>query len=155
MKLFTKEFCNTLLTNGRKQDPVRGTPQEIDFFPVLKLFTPDAACTWLLTEIEAENPAIAFGLCDLGMQCPELGSVYLPELESLRGKLGLPIERDLYFKAAHPLTVYPIPRSSAAWPCSIFPKTCKPHWPRKRFPSLRPRRLRSELMKSKTIFCRT
>jgi len=106
MKLFTKDIQEKLLANGRKQEAVRGTNDEIDFFPVVKLFTPDAACTWLLTEIEPDYPEIAFGLCDLGMQCPELGSVSIPELESLRGKLGLPIERDLYFKATHPLTVY-------------------------------------------------
>ena len=50
-----------------------------------------------LTEIDPEDPDIAFGLCDLGMGCPELGSVSLSELESVRGKLGLPIERDLHF----------------------------------------------------------
>jgi len=33
------------------------------------------AATWLLTELDSEDPDIAFGLCDLGMQCPELGSV--------------------------------------------------------------------------------
>jgi hypothetical protein len=106
MKLFTKEIRQQLVSNGRKQDAVRGTPQEIDFAPVVKLFTPDANCTWLLTEIDTESPEIAFGLCDLGFQCPELGSVYLPELQALRGRLGLPIERDLHFKATHPLTVY-------------------------------------------------
>jgi len=56
--------------------------------PVVKLFTPDGGCTWLLTEIDPEDPDIAFGLCDLGFGCPELGSVSLSELESVRGQLG-------------------------------------------------------------------
>jgi hypothetical protein len=30
---------------------------------VVKLFTPDAACTWLLTELDPDDPDIAFGLC--------------------------------------------------------------------------------------------
>ena len=106
MKIFTKEIHSKLLANGKKQELVRGTDEEIDFFPVVRLFTPDAAATWLLTEIDPESSSIAFGLCDLGFQCPELGSVPISELESLRGKFGLPIERDLYFKATHPLTVY-------------------------------------------------
>ena len=106
MKLLTKNIHNKLLANGRKQDEVRGTDDEIDFHPVVKLFTPDAGCTWLLTELEPETPDIAFGLCDLGMGFPELGSVSIQELRSIRGKIGLPIERDKYFKASHPLSVY-------------------------------------------------
>jgi hypothetical protein len=106
MKLFTKEIAEKLAANGRAQDAVRGTEDEIDFAPVVKLFTPDANCTWLLTEIESEAPEIAFGLCDLGMGFPELGNVSLAELAALRGKLGLPIERDRHFKATHPLSVY-------------------------------------------------
>ena len=106
MKLLTKDIHEKLLGNGRKQDEVRGTAQEIDFHPVVKLFTPDAACTWLLTELDSEAPNIAFGLCDLGMGFPELGSVSLTELQSVRGRAGLPIERDRYFKASHPLSIY-------------------------------------------------
>src|SRR3546814_17714396 len=35
-----------------------------------------------------------------------LGSVRLSELESVEGPLGLGIERDLYFEARYPLSVY-------------------------------------------------
>ena len=31
---------------------------------------------------------VAFGLCDLGIGCPELGYVSLSELKSVRGRLG-------------------------------------------------------------------
>jgi Protein of unknown function (DUF2958) len=65
MELITAELRERLLEQGRKQAPVRGTSDEIDFRPVVKLFTPDANCTWLLSEIDPENPDIAFGLCDL------------------------------------------------------------------------------------------
>jgi hypothetical protein len=106
MKLITAEIEARLLENGRKQEPVRGTNDEIDFYPVVKLFTPDAGCTWLLTEIDPENPDLAFGLCDLGMGFPELGSVSLSEIAALRGGLGLPVERDLHFKAAKKLSEY-------------------------------------------------
>lgn len=106
MKLFTKEQLAHLLDNGRRQAPVKGTDAEHDFFPVVKLFTPDASCTWLLTEIDPENTDIAFGLCDLGLGYPELGDVSLSELSSLCGKLGLPVERDLHFKATGRLSTY-------------------------------------------------
>lgn len=106
MELFTAEIEARLLENGRNQEPVRGTKEEIDFEPVVKLFTPDAGCTWLLTEIDPEDPDIAFGLCDLGMGFPELGAVRVSELRALRGKLGLPVERDLHFQADKTLSAY-------------------------------------------------
>ena len=40
------------------------------------------------------------------MGYPELGSVSLAELESVRGKLGLVVERDLHFKAETTLSQY-------------------------------------------------
>ena len=77
----------------------------IDFEPVVKLFTPDGNATWLLTEL---NPDIdlAFGLCDLGLGQPELGYVSLLELAAVRGPLGLPLERDLYFAPTRTIAVY-------------------------------------------------
>jgi len=77
----------------------------LDFKPVVKLFTPDAQCTWLLTELDPDD-GLAFGLCDLGMGEPELGYVSLVELQSVRGKLGLPIERDLHFEANKSISAY-------------------------------------------------
>jgi len=72
----------------------------------VKLFTPDAQCTWLLSELEPDDPDIAFGLCALGMGYPELGSVRISELESVRGHLGLPVERDRYFRPCKTLSAY-------------------------------------------------
>jgi hypothetical protein len=106
MKLLTETQRATLLANGRRQQPLRGTEQEIDFLPVVKLFNPCGAATWLLTELDPDDPDIAFGLCDLGMGCPELGSVSLSELQSVRGPLGLGIERDRYFIACKTLLAY-------------------------------------------------
>ncbi|CAN7637360.1 DUF2958 domain-containing protein [Mesorhizobium amorphae] len=111
MQLLTQDLRNKLLANGRQQLPLRGTDGEIDFVPVVKLFTPDAGVTWLLTEIDPEHPDIAFGLCDLGLGCPELGSVSFTELASVRGRLGLPVERDLHFRADKRLSAY----ASEAW----------------------------------------
>ncbi|KAA3448622.1 transposase [Mesorhizobium sp. SARCC-RB16n] len=106
MQLLTQDLRNKLLANGRQQLPLRGTDGEIDFVPVVKLFTPDAGATWLLTEIDPEDPDIAFGLCDLGLGCPEIGAVSLSELATVRGRLGLPVERDRHFQADKPLSAY-------------------------------------------------
>jgi Protein of unknown function (DUF2958) len=105
--LLTPKIKQRLLENGRKNaERIADDGHTVDFHPVVKLFTPDADFTWLLTEIDPENEDIAFGLCDLGMGCPELGSVSLSEITALRGKLGLPVERDLHFEAEKSLTAY-------------------------------------------------
>src|SRR5258708_10330322 len=95
-----------LLANGRAQRAAIENNQEaLDFNPVVNLFTPDAQCTWLLTELDPDG-GLAFGLCDLGLGCPELGYVALAELSAVRGKLGLPIERDRHFEADKSISAY-------------------------------------------------
>ena len=73
---------------------------------VVKLFTPDAGATWLLTEIDPDDEDRAFGLCDLGLGMPEVGWVRLSELADLRGPMGLPIERDEWFRVDGDLAYY-------------------------------------------------
>jgi hypothetical protein len=107
VKLLTADIRKKLLRNGKlRQQREQEDKPEPDFWPVVKLFTPDAGCTWLLTEIDPEEPDIAFGSCDLGLGHPELGSVSLSELEAVRGQLNLPVERDLYFTATKTLSAY-------------------------------------------------
>ncbi|MEZ5661325.1 MAG: DUF2958 domain-containing protein [Burkholderiaceae bacterium] len=83
-----------------------GSFPDFDPAPVVKLFTPDAGATWLLTEIDPDDHDHAFGLCDLGLGMPEIGWVSLGELATVRGRLGLPIERDLSFRAEKKLSAY-------------------------------------------------
>lgn len=66
---------------------------------VVKYFTPDANCTWFVIEGEqlANGDWRLFGLCDLGMGSPELGYVMLSELQAVRGRMGLPVERDRHY----------------------------------------------------------
>ena len=71
MKLLTKALREKLLDNGRRQAAIKGTPAELDLYPVVKLFNPCGAATWLLTEIDPEDESVAWGLCDLGMDFPE------------------------------------------------------------------------------------
>jgi glycine/D-amino acid oxidase-like deaminating enzyme len=72
----------------------------------VKLFCPWGGATWLLTELDPQDPDIAFGLCDLGMGEPELGNVSLSEIAAVRGPGGLTIERDLHFKPEKTLQGY-------------------------------------------------
>jgi hypothetical protein len=101
-KLITDAQCAQLLANGRRAIE----NEDFDPLPVVKLFTPDASATWLLTEIDPDDEDRAFGLCDLGQGFPELGYVSLAELQSVRGRLGLPIERDLHFEADKTISAY-------------------------------------------------
>ena len=98
MQLMTKEQRAKLLKNGARSDE--------DHAPVVKWFTPDAQCTWLISELDPEDPDRAFGLCDLGMGFPELGAVLVSEVEGIRGALGLPVERDLYVTLDRRMSVY-------------------------------------------------
>lgn len=100
--LITDEQRVQLLANGQRS--IKN--EKFDPHPVVKLFTPNAGATWLLTEIDLEDQDRAFGLCDLGRGFPELGYVSLQELESLRGRWGLPIEQDLYFRGAKAISAY-------------------------------------------------
>ncbi|MBR1191473.1 DUF2958 domain-containing protein [Bradyrhizobium sp. AUGA SZCCT0160] len=95
-----------LTTTDRVELLVNGLNSGIDHWPAVKLFMPDGAATWLLTECDPDEPDRLFGLCDLGLGYPELGYVNLTEIMEIRGRLGLPVERDLHFVADKPLSAY-------------------------------------------------
>src|SRR5262245_786021 len=103
MKLLTQAQREQMLANGRFNASRERTR---DFEPVVKLFCPWGGATWLLSELDPDCPDIAFGLCDLGMGFPELGSVSLAELASVKGPGGLAIERDLHFTPTKTLVAY-------------------------------------------------
>jgi hypothetical protein len=105
MKLLTPELEVALRANlVARIDAAQRGEREPDPRPVVRLFNPVGAATWLATEIDEDG--ILFGLADLGFGCPELGSFALAELEAVRLPFGLTIERDLHFTASHSLSAY-------------------------------------------------
>lgn len=103
-KLLTDDLRQRLLLNGK-------IGQAVDHMAVVKIFDPAGAATWLLTELlpsvdDKGQPDLLFGLCDLGFGAPELGYVSLAELEAVKGRLGIGLERDLSFRSRFPLSVY-------------------------------------------------
>jgi hypothetical protein len=60
----------------------------------VKLFSPDFHWTWYVIEYDGRD--LCYGWVD--GDCPEFGYFSLKELSSHRGRLGLRIERDLYFE---------------------------------------------------------
>jgi glycine/D-amino acid oxidase-like deaminating enzyme len=107
MKLITEDQRRQMLNNSR-WNTVRSARDEEpeDFRPVVKLFCPWSAAVWLLTELDADEPDIAFGLCDLGLGFPELGTVRLSEIAAVSGPGGLRIERDRHFRPSKTLAAY-------------------------------------------------
>jgi hypothetical protein len=97
MILLTPEIHARLLANGRQPDG--------DHVPVVKLFNPVGAATWLASELDEDGDTL-FGLADLGFGCPEMGSFSLSEMVSIRLPFGLGIERDILFEGQFPLSVY-------------------------------------------------
>ena len=88
MKLMTQAQKNKMIKNHNNQDGSK------DFKAVIKLFDPTGSATWYLSELNPENN-VAFGLCKITDE--EFGYVSLDELSTLKVKMGLGIERDLYF----------------------------------------------------------
>lgn len=66
----------------------------LDALAIVKFFTPDSSWTWYASEFDGKDTF--FGLV-IGFET-EYGYFSLSELSQIRGPLGLPIERDLYFK---------------------------------------------------------
>ncbi len=86
MELLTKEIREKFKQVGR-QDGKAG-----EAICVVKFFDPTGSWTWYATEFDGKDTF--FGLVD-GFEL-EWGSFSLAELKSVKGMLGLGIERDLY-----------------------------------------------------------
>ena len=93
MKLLTKALHEKLRANSMRQTE----DWNFDPKPVVRLFHPMGAATWLLTDIDEDGDR-AFGLCDLGLGFPEIGYVSLAELVG--------VERDLHWTATKTISEY-------------------------------------------------
>ena len=87
MQLVTKELRQKLPAIG-------ATEKQKDPIAQVKFFTPDGNWTWWVLEWDGADTC--FGA--VAGQVFELGYFRISELDQVRNRLGLPIERDLYFK---------------------------------------------------------
>lgn len=121
MKLLPYSLAFALNANGLTGRIRAARDERFDPWPVVKLFNPVGAATWIATEL-AEDGDTLFGLADLGFGCPELGCFSLAEIRAVRLPFGLAIERDAAFAPMAPLSVWTdearrlgsIPRAEAA-----------------------------------------
>ena len=71
------------------------TERTINPICYVKLFTPDSVFTWFIIELSIDEDT-CYGFVK-GFES-ELGYFSLKELESIKGALGLGVERDISFK---------------------------------------------------------
>jgi hypothetical protein len=105
MTLIPADLRFALNANGHTSRIHRARGTAFDPWPVVKLFSPVGAATWLATEIDGDGDTL-FGLADLGFGCPELGCFSLAEIAAVRLPFGLGIERDLHFDPLAPLSLW-------------------------------------------------
>ena len=87
MKILTKEVLEKL-------PPLYSQEEVKDPMVIVKFFYPDFSWTWYAIEFDGKDLFYGYVVGDF----PELGYFTLSELLATRGKLGLPIERDRFFK---------------------------------------------------------
>lgn len=98
---------NPLITDtDRAHLLAQGEARATDPMPVVRLFTPDAHATWLLVSLDPADGDTAYGLIDLGIGLPALGTVKLSDLAGIVGPNKQPVMRDRYFQAVRPLSEY-------------------------------------------------
>lgn len=101
MPFLTDEQRRQMLANGE----ARARGEEIDPYPMLKLYTPDAGAAWVLTALDADGD-MAYGLIDIGTGFTELGLVSLSMLAGIKGPRGLPVTVEPGYKARKTLSAY-------------------------------------------------
>lgn len=90
MKLMTKELLATLpALYSQEENP--------DPTVVAKFFDPCGSWTWFVLEGEPEGDDVRFFGLVHGLEV-ELGYFMMSELQSVKGPLGLGIERDLHWR---------------------------------------------------------
>jgi hypothetical protein len=104
MKLITDDQQAQLRANGLAAREAFGRGIDIDQMPVVKLYTPDAHAIWLLAYLNPHGGDRAYGLYDIGDGHPDLGYLYLFELE--QPQTALNVVCDLDFVATKPLSAY-------------------------------------------------
>lgn len=105
MRLLTPQLHTALRANAISRRAGETNGADFEPVPLVKLFNPLGAATWLATELDEDCDTL-FGLADLGFGCPELGYFSLSEIAAVRLPYGLYIERDLSFETTFSLSIW-------------------------------------------------
>lgn len=92
MKLMTEEVKRKLPPMGSQESKA---PTEV--MVTVKFFDPCGRFTFYATEYDGEDSVFGYCVSPLGPDCDELGYASVSELQAVRGRLGLGIERDIHW----------------------------------------------------------
>lgn len=101
MAFLTDEQRRQMLDNG----VARARGEDIDPYPVVKLYAPGSDACWVLTVLDADGD-LAYGLIDIGTGFPELGLVSLKMLAGIKGPKGLPVAVEPGYTPRKTLSTY-------------------------------------------------
>lgn len=99
MKLMTKEVAKLVPKLGETD----GKPMAERTVPV-KFFDPCGRFTYYVLEYDGDDTLFGYCVSPLGPDCDELGYASLAELQGVKNRLGLGLERDIHWDPATPLT---------------------------------------------------
>ena len=99
MKLMTEEVAKLIPKLGETD----GKSMEERTVPV-KFFDPTGRFTYYVLEFDGDDTLFGYCVSPLGEDCDELGYASLAELQAVRGRFGLGLERDLHWNPQTPLT---------------------------------------------------
>ena len=103
MALLTKSIIKQLQSNHKMNaERFHKRLKDIDFHPVVMVYTPGKDEWWLFTEMTPDE--YLYGFCGGIMR--GLGSISLESLQKLKGPNGLGVMRDKNFKAERTLSEY-------------------------------------------------
>jgi len=101
MAFLTDEQRRQMMANG----VARAQGEDLDPYPVVKLYMPDAGACWVLTALAADGD-LAYGLIDAGTGFPELGEVSLSMLAGIKGPKGRPVAVEPQYLPRKTLSAY-------------------------------------------------
>ncbi len=99
VNLIPSQLRSRLLDNGART----ANGENHDPYPVVRLFVADGPASWLLTELDPDDPDLAYGLCDLGLGTPALDYVRLSDLVTVAGDQ---VRCDTDFMARQSISAY-------------------------------------------------
>jgi hypothetical protein len=91
MKLLTKEILKTIPELGEQESLGEKAIVHV------KYFLTGTCATWYATEY-SQKEKLFFGWAEIVPGCGEYGYFSITQLESIKNRLGLGVERDLYYE---------------------------------------------------------
>ncbi len=100
MHLFSDDRYLQLLENGKLGN------QELDHYPVVKLFMPGTNNVWIISHMYNAERNIAWGLYYIYGSIPIQGFIDLNDLASIKHRSSYSVLSDENFEAKYPMSAY-------------------------------------------------